>query len=177
MLHAIVIAAEGPNGPILPADMNEVWWSSAAFLIIAAVLVWKAGPPVKNAWNGWIDRVRNEVEEAESDRAAAEAELAEVQARVADADAERQRIRADALATAEAVKAQLAQRAEEEAAAIRARGEADIRAMRDQAEADLRAEIGGLALGAAEQVVARSLDERTQRELVEAYIARVGAAS
>jgi F-type H+-transporting ATPase subunit b len=177
MLDAIVIAAEGPNGPILPADINEVWWSSAAFLLVVAGLVWKAGPPARNAWNRWIDRIRDEVEGAESERAAAEAELAEVRARVADADAERERIRADALATAEAVKAQLRQRAEEEAAAIRARGEADIRAMREQAEADLRSEIGGLALGAAEQVVVRSLDERTQRELVEAYIARVGAAS
>ena len=40
--------------------------------------------------------------------------------------------------------------------------------------ADLQAEVGGLALGAAEQVVARNLDQATQDRLIEQYIQQVG---
>ena len=32
-----IFAAEGPNGNWIPGDPNELYWGSAAFLIIAAV--------------------------------------------------------------------------------------------------------------------------------------------
>jgi F0F1-type ATP synthase membrane subunit b/b' len=41
--------------------------------------------------------------------------------------------------------------------------------------ADLRGEVTSLAIGAAEQVVGRNLDEATNAALVEAYIDQVGA--
>jgi F0F1-type ATP synthase membrane subunit b/b' len=41
----------------------------------------------------------------------------------------------------------------------------------------LRAEIGGLSGRAAEQLVADLLDDATQQQLIEQFIARVGAAS
>ena len=46
-----------------------------------------------------------------------------------------------------------------------------------QAVADLRGEVTALAIGAAEQVVGRNLDQETNAALVEAYINQVGANS
>ena len=58
-----------------------------------------------------------------------------------------------------------------------AKAAADIEAAKVQAIADLRGEVAALAIGAAEQVVGRNLDQDTNAALVEAYINQVGANS
>jgi F-type H+-transporting ATPase subunit b len=171
----LLASEEHKNGFIIPGDINEVIWGSIAFLLIVGLIVWKGRGPIAAMWNGRIDRIRNEVTAAASTRAAAEARLAEVEASIANADAERQRIVADAHTDAETVKAQIIARAGTDAAELRARGLADAEAARSQATADLQAEIGILAIGAAEKVVANSLDAATQAELIDNYIDKVGA--
>lgn len=165
------------NGFILPGDINEVIWGSTAFLLIVLLIVWKGRPAIAAMWNGRIDRLRNEVTSAAEARAAAEAQLAEVESNIANADAERQRIVADARKDAETVKAQIIARAGADAADLRARGRADAEGARAQATADLQAEIGALAIGAAEKVVANSLDQATQTQLIDSYISSVGGRS
>ena len=175
----LILAAEegAENGAILPHDINEVIWSSLAFFIVVFLLVWKAGPAIKSAWNGRIERIEGELDDAAGGRSAAEGSLADVQARIADADSERERILAEARETAEALKAQLVARAETEATELKARAAADIEGSKEQVLADLRAEVSTLALGAAEAVVAANLDQGTQAELIEAYIQKVGTPS
>jgi F0F1-type ATP synthase membrane subunit b/b' len=60
---------------------------------------------------------------------------------------------------------------------MRTQAAADIEAAKAQAIADLRGEVATLAIGAAEQVVGRNLDQDTNVALVEAYINQVGAKS
>ncbi|MCB1268638.1 MAG: hypothetical protein KDB19_10965, partial [Microthrixaceae bacterium] len=62
-----------------------------------------------------------------------------------------------------------------EIAALRERAGADLAATRMQATADLSGELSRLALGAAEEVVASSLDDATQQRLIDDYISQVGA--
>lgn len=178
-MNALILAAEGhaENTFLLPHDINEVIWGSLAFLIVFGLLWWKGGPAIKGMWNGRIERIANELDSAEASRRTAEAELARVEGDIADADTERARILAEARETASTVKAQIIERATTDAADVRTRGAADIEAARAQATSDLQAEIGVLALGAAEAVVAQNLDDATQNELIENYINRVGAGS
>jgi len=175
----LLLAAEGhaKNGFIIPGDINEAIWGTISFLIIFALFMWKGLPAVKVMWNGRIDRIRNEVSSAAETRAAAEAKLAEVESNIANADDERQRIIAAARTDAQTVKAQIIARAGTDAADLKARGLADAEAAKAQATSDLQAEIGALALGAAEKVVANSLDAATQSQLIDSYIDRVGAGS
>jgi F-type H+-transporting ATPase subunit b len=128
-------------------------------------------------WHARIDRIRNEVTSAADTRAAAEAKLAEVESNIANAADERQRIIAGARTDAQTVKAQIITRAGTDAADLKARGLADAQSAKLQATSDLQAEIGVLALGAAEKVVANSLDAATQNELIDSYINSVGASS
>ncbi len=175
MFTEMVLAAVGePNGQILPHKIEEVFWGTAAFLIVMALTVWKGGPAIKGMWNGRIERLSGELDTAAEARANAEAELAQVEASIADADNERARILSDARETSETVKTQLVARASTDADDVRRRGLADIDATKFQATSDLQAEIGLLAMGAAEAVVSNNLDEATQTELIEGYIARVG---
>jgi F-type H+-transporting ATPase subunit b len=178
-MNALILGAEegASNGFILPHDINEVIWGSLAFLVIVAVIWWKGLPAIKGMWNGRIERIENELDAAESSRREAEARLAAVEADIADADTERDRILVEARETAASVKAQIIERAGTDAAEMRQRGVADAEAARAQASSDLQAEIGTLAIGAAEAVVANSLDPATQNELIESYINGVGAGS
>ncbi len=166
-----VLAAGTENGFILPHDINEVFWGSSAFIVVMTLLIWKGGPAIKNMWNGRIERLAGELEAAEAARREAEGELAEVQGRIANADAERNRIRTEAQQTAAALKEQIAERAVQDAADLRARVAVDAESSKAQATADLRAEMVDLAVGAAEAVVSRNLDDSTQSQLVESYIA------
>lgn len=170
-------AEHAENGFILPGDINEAIWGSISFTLIVLLFLWKGLPAVKVMWNGRIDRIRNEVTSAAETRAAAEAKLAEVESNIANAADERQRIIAAARTDAQTVKAQIIARAGTDAADLKARGLADAEAAKAQATSDLQAEIGALALGAAEQVVANSLDAATQNQLIDSYIDRVGAGS
>lgn len=175
MHNFLVFAAEGPNGPILPADFNEVIWSSLAFLIVVTLIVWKGGPAIKNMWNGRINRISDELSQASDARAAGDAKLGDVQTRIANVEQERTRIRTEAQQTASSLGTQVVERSHKEAEEIRRRAALDVEASKAQAGADLQAEIARLAVEAAEEVVTRNLDESTQRQLIESYIAQVGS--
>ena len=66
-------------------------------------------------------------------------------------------------------------RLDAEAAELEAKARADIAAGAGRAGDELRGEIARLAGAAADLVVERSLDDATQQQLIEAYIAKVGA--
>lgn len=181
MFNLLILASgEGgavENGPILPHDINEVYWGTLAFLIVMGLVIWKGGPAIKAGWNGRIDRIKGELDTAEASRTEGEAALSDVQGRIANAENERQRILAEARQTADALRSQLVAKAEQDAADLKARAAADIESAKSQVLADLRTEVAQLALGAAEAVVASNLDAGTQTELIESYIAKVGATS
>jgi F-type H+-transporting ATPase subunit b len=178
MHNLLLFAAEGgveENSAIIPHDINEVIWGSIAFFIVFGLIIWKGGPAIKNMWNGRIDRLRAELDDAEAARVASEGKLAEVDKRIANADQERTRIRTEAQQTASAVAQQIAERAVKDADEIRQRARADADTARAQAGADLEAELARVAIGAAESVVQNNLDNATQRELIESYISKVGS--
>jgi F-type H+-transporting ATPase subunit b len=178
MQNLLLFAAEAEheaNGAIIPHDINEVIWGSIAFVIVVSLIIWKGGPAIKNMWNGRIDRLRKELDDAAAARVEAEAKLAAVEQRIAKADEERARIRAEAQQASGSLATQIAERAQHEAVEIRARAAADAENSKAQAGADLEAELARVAVGAAEQVVTKNLDTATQRQLIEAYITKVGS--
>lgn len=175
-MESILILASEENSFILPHNINEALWAAAASIIVFVLLWWKAGPAIGNALRGRTERIEGELAAAESARTEAETALADVQARIANADAERQRILDEARATATALKAQIAERAADDADTIRSRAAADAESIKARVGADLTDEVAGLALGAAEAIIARNLDATTQASMIDAYIDQVGAA-
>lgn len=164
---------EAPN-PILP-ETNEILWGFAAFLVLL-VIMWKfALPPVRKGMADRTERIRSDLDRADTAKVEAEAVLVQYNAQLADARNEANRIIEDARKTADALRVDLQARAEAEIAEMRRRAAADIEAAKSQAVADLKTEVAQLAIGAAEVIVEKSLDRETQTQLVENYINRVGA--
>lgn len=176
LLEEEVKACKQAPNPLLP-ELNELIWGGLGFAIVFAFILWKGYPAIKQGMNARTERIRSDLETAESQRTEAEGVLAEYQSQLADARSESARIIEEARQAADEVKANLQAKAEADIAEMRARANADIESAKAQAMADLRGEVTALAIGAAEQVVGRSLDQETNAALVEAYIDQVGANS
>jgi F-type H+-transporting ATPase subunit b len=181
MLSTILLAAadgahEG-NAAILPHEIDEVIWGTIAFVLVAALLWWKGLPAAKSMAAARTERIEKELAAAEAERQSAETALAELNARIANADEECSRIRAEADETAASLKQQLIAKADSDAVDVRQRAVEDAASAESQVSHGLEVEVGRLAIGAAEAVVANSLDDAAQRDLIDKYIAQVGSGS
>ena len=174
-LALAVTAAEEvkAKNPILP-ETKEIFWGGLAFIIVFTLLAWKAWPAIKKALQDREDKIRGDLEHAESVRNQAETELADYQRQLADARNEAGRIIEEARQSAEQVRKDLIARAEVDAAEIRSKAQDDIRAASERAMADIQGKVSDLSIELAERIVQQNLDRATQIQLIENYINEVG---
>jgi F-type H+-transporting ATPase subunit b len=162
------------DSPLKP-EPSELFWGSLAFVILLGVF-WKFGyPAVTKSMKGREDRIRGDLEQAESAKTEADGVLAEYRAQLADARAEAGRIIDEARQSADGVRRDLIARAETDAGEIRARAQEDARVAGDRAMADLRGRVSDLSIELAEKIVERNLDRDTQLALIDNYIDSVGS--
>jgi F-type H+-transporting ATPase subunit b len=163
---------KAPN--VLLPETNEILWGGSAFLIVLAGLSWLAFPALKKAMNARTERIRESIDEADKLKAEAASTLTQYQASVADAKTEAARIVDEARAAAETVRTDLIARAEAEANELKAKAREDIEAGKARAITELQAQVGDLTIALAEKVVERSLDDATNRQLIDNYINNLG---
>jgi F-type H+-transporting ATPase subunit b len=167
-------AHAGPANPILP-DTNELFWGTAAFLVLVILMYKFAFPAVAKAMESRTNRIRKDLDDAERLKAEAQTILDQYTAQLQDAKNEANRIIEEARQTADQLRRDLMARAEAEVAELRQRNADDINAAKDRTLADLRSQVAEIAIAAAERVVERNLDRDTNSALVENFIAQVGA--
>lgn len=119
-------------------------------------------------------KIQGDIDAAETARAEAEQLRAEYDSRIADAQQEANRILEQARQDAESVRQERIAAIDTEIAERRAQADADIEVAKARAQTEVRAQVSALAIGAAEAIVERSLDDETNRQLVENFIDRVG---
>ena len=156
-------------------EQAELIYGSLASIIIIGLLVWKAGPAAKKAFQDRTARVQAELDESAQAKTDAEPEAPRIRQALGDIESERQRLLAEADEQAEALLRDGRSRLDAEIADLQTKAEADIAAARSRVNDELRSEIARLASAAAARGVERSLDDATQQRLVEDYIAKVGA--
>lgn len=160
--------------PFFP-DRAEWLYGGLAFFIVVGLL-WKfAGPSIKDGLAKRTERIAKELDDAAAAKTAAAAEAEQIRTAKGDIAAERARILAEADEQAAAVLAEGEARLEQELADLEARSLAEIAATRNRTGDELRAEIARLSAAAVDQVVTGSLDDATHQDLIESFIARVGA--
>lgn len=169
-----VLAAEGPNGKFLPGDIWEFWWGSLAFLIIAGLFVLKGLPLISKALSDGQAAAVAEATAAETAAADARARIAATTAQLGDANAESQRIVAEANETAQQLRVDAANRTQQLVNDMWTKAQSDVEAMKTQAQADIKADVASQAVGAAEQVVRKSLDPARHASLIDDYISKLG---
>jgi F-type H+-transporting ATPase subunit b len=162
------------KNPILP-DGKEILWAAIAFVIVFALLAWKAWPAIKAGLEARQERIREDLAKAETARIEAETSLEEYRRQLAEARNEASQIIEEARVQAESVRQERIAAVEREIAELRARAADDIRLATDRAMGDLQGRVAELSIELAEKVVERNLDRQTQTALIESYINQVGS--
>jgi F-type H+-transporting ATPase subunit b len=170
--------AEEPSGLdlILP-DLAELIWGAILFALVLLVLNKVAFPALKKAIAQREEKIQGDLEEAENAKAEANKQLEDYKKQLADARGEANRIIEEARQSAEQVRKDLVAKAEQEAQQIVERAQEQITAERNRTVQELQSTIADLSIELASKVVGRSLDDKSQREMVDAYISEVAAMS
>jgi F-type H+-transporting ATPase subunit b len=163
------------HSPWLP-ETAEIIYGGLASIIIFYALYKFGWPQMKKFFEGRTAKIQKSLDDAAGDKAAAAAEAAGIRQAKGDIATERARIMADAKVQAESILTDGRARLVTEVAELEARSQAEIVAARGRVGDELRAEISRLSSAAVDHVVSGTLDDATQQELIENFIARVGAA-
>ena len=157
---------EGP-GPIVP-ELKELYWGAGAFIVFAILMRLFLVPKVRKGMEARYNGIRSAHDAADSERAAARAEVAEYESQLAAikaeaatrVDAARQTLEAERQAKLTEVNARISAAraaAAEQSAAVRASVQGEIKS----AVSDVAGRAGELATGRrpSADVVARVVDE------------------
>ena len=172
-----LLAAEDPTQShhwLFP-EIGEIIYGGLSSLIIFYALYRFGWPAAKKSLVARTAKIQKELDDSASARTTAESDAANIRKALGDVAGERAKILAEADAQAAAVLTEGRARIVAEVAELEARADAEIIAARSRINDELRAEISRLAAEATAQLVRSSLDDRTQQELVDGFIAKVGA--
>jgi F-type H+-transporting ATPase subunit b len=161
--------------PVIAAGIMDLnpglsLWTAITFLVLIGVL-WKfAFGPISKMLVERETTIRDAIDSARMERAEAEKLLAQQKDALLKAQREAAELAKRNQQEMEAFRTQLTAQAKKEADELVASARKSIQEEKKLAVTQLRAEVADLAVAAAGRIVKSSLDEKTQRQLVDEYI-------
>ncbi len=156
--------------------VNEIVWS-AIFFGALFLLFWKLVlPGMKKALAERSEGIEQKLEQAETDRAQAQALLEQYREQLAEARADAARIRGEAQAERQSIVTDARTEAQQAAESVNERAQAQMAAEATQVRNALSRDVGRLAVDLAEKIVGDSLDQDRVNQTVERFIADLEAA-
>lgn len=142
------------------------------FLVLRKVLF----QPVMQFMENRTKSIENAISEAQKQKAEALEMKADYEAQLKSARTESRKIVDAAVAKATAQQETIVAEAKQQAEELRAKAEEEIEQERRQMLLDVRNEVASLALAAASKVLQANIDSERNRELVNEFIDKAGAA-
>src|SRR5512137_858592 len=161
--------------PVLAAgimDLNPglTLCTAITFLLLIVVLGKYAFGPIVKMLDEREKNIRDAIDQAKNERAEAEKLLAQQKESLLKAQREAAELAKRSQQEMEAYRSQLTAQAKKESDELVASARKQIEEEKSKAVAELRAQVADLAVGAASRIVKSSLDDKTQRQLVDEYI-------
>ena len=160
---------------LITPDPGTIIWTVITFVILAFLLGRFAWKPLLQLLEERERTVKDSLDSARKAREEAERTLKKNQELLSRARGETEAIIEHGKREAEALKFELLTRARNDAQELVEQGRKQIRFEQKQAIEALRKQVADLAIGAAERLVEKSLDEPRQRKLVEDYMRDLAA--
>lgn len=149
-------------------------WVSLAMLLLIGIMIWKKVPQlIGKGLDGYTQRVRAELDEAERLRKEAEELLASYQAKAAQASDDAKAIVANAQSEAERLVSDARQQVEEAVARRTRLAEDKISAAERAATDMLRSRAADLAVNAAEKILLQKSDSATLNRMTDEAISEL----
>ena len=155
----------------------EIAFGGLASVIVFGLLFWKAGPVVKKSMQARTDRIQKDLDGAAAALSSAAAEAADIRRAKGDIESERSRLLADAEMTAAQVLRDGRARIEAEVVEVEAKAADDLVQLESRSGDELRGEIARLSAEVSDRLVVDQLDSATHNDLIESFIAKVGAST
>ena len=168
-------AAEVPSGLLSP-NGGVMVWTLVIFIVLLLVLSKYAFKPITKAVEEREKALADAIAAAQKDRDDSARLLQDQREQIAGARDEAQKIIADARAAAEQVRGTMIEQAHGETGDLLDRARREIAAERDRAIAELRLEAIDLAIAGASRVIGRNMDDASNRQLVESFLASIPTA-
>jgi F-type H+-transporting ATPase subunit b len=163
--HEAVAAHEEPG--LLSVDYGSAVWTIVLFVVLMGVLGKFVWPQILKGLKGREEKIRDDLQRAESAAKQAMGTLREYELKLAQAQDETRRMMEQARGDAQKLSAQLKHEAEVEINQLRVRAEGDIRGAKEQALNEVYAAAGGLATDVASRILRRQISVEDQQRLVE----------
>lgn len=165
---------------VLGASLTEVnpgltFWTIVTFLVVFAVLRWKAWGPILNMVQEREKAIQGAIDAAKRERQEAEKILAEQKQAIAEARREAAELVKKNQAEVENARLELLAKSRKEAEELLTQAKRQIDDEKNKALAEVRGHAVDLALQAASKLVQSSLDENRQRQLVSEFINQFSA--
>ena len=164
------LAAE-PGG-----DKWGVWLTIGRFFnlaVLIGILVRVGRKPVSAFFASRAQSIRERIAQAEAARRAAEAKLAEMEARMSGLDREIGELRAAAESAAAEEARRLLAEAERDAEKIVSRARVEIQGMTRAAQLELRSHAAELSVGLAESLIRREINDDDRKRLFGRFVATI----
>ena len=179
MLLFVTMAAEGGGGfdPLDLAGFGNFFWTLLIFLV-ALPFIWKVVMgPVTAALEERDDHAARAIAAAETAQAEAEKARADVEVALGEAQAEAAKLLGEARKRAEVREHEIVESAKQEASGMVESARKAIRAEQDKAISTIRNEVVDLTMGAASQVLGRTVDGEDDRRFVSDLVSGQEASS
>jgi F-type H+-transporting ATPase subunit b len=168
---ALSASDEGGGKLLIQPQFGTIFWTSVTFLILAYLLGRFAWKPLLSAVTAREEGIAADLTRARTEREEAQRLLEEHRALLVQARKERAEAVEAGRQDAERLKAGILDDARRQREQLVKQAETQIQAGLRQAKAELKGTAVDLAIQAATKLLGKSLDEQTQRRLVEDYIA------
>ena len=168
---------EAPKADLLSPSYGLMAWTLIIFVVLAIILSRFAFGPITAAVRAREQALEDAIAGAKRDREEAAKLLEQHRAALDASRGEAQKLIADARVAAERVRAELVEQAHAEQTSMLERARQEIESEKARAVADLRREAVDLAIAGAGKVIDRNLDQASNRQLVESFLASVTPAA
>lgn len=158
--------AEDPPNPVLPVG-NELVFAAITFFALWALMKFVLLPPILRLRQERVDKVRADLDAAETARDAVARTRSDYQQALAGARGEANALIEAARAEAEGRKGELQAAADDEISRLRSEAQAEIDTARREALGSLKGDVSSLAVQAASLVVQKPVDAAAAQSVID----------
>lgn len=167
---------EGQSKGSLSAEkLKDLFWRVLNFIALMIILVKFGAKPIASALGGRQVSIKNELEDLEKRRDAAEQQYKEFEAKLATVEKDIDSIVEKAVAQAEVEKGKIIEKAEQAVDDMKRQAEQAIQNQIVEARRTLKDEIAEEAAVMAEALIVKNLTPEDQMKIIENYLDKVGA--
>jgi F-type H+-transporting ATPase subunit b len=175
LLQQVVAAPEesAQSGDLLSPNGGLMFWTLVVFLILFAILGRLVFPKITAAVEAREKALEDAIEGAKRDREEAARALAEQLKQIETARLEAQKIIVEGRQVGEKLRATMLDETHQQQQQMLERARREIEQEKEQAIAELRREAIELAIAGASKVIEKNLDDQSNREIVESFLASI----